>query len=188
MESNQEDEYIDNINIYNNKFYDFGRNYAIQIYEGVNNVKIYENEISASIRINDAKEVVQIEKNSLSNGEIIANLSELNTFNGNKLEKIIINENTLENYNINLEEVNTIQIEKNNIKNGNITIKSSNASIFDNIIEIDNEIEYVYKYEIDEGNDVYYTIKLNENTVNGNYKELELIDKSKYLTIIRDEE
>ncbi len=124
----------------------------------------------------------------MSEGEIIANLSELNTSNGNKLEKIVINDNTLENYNINLEYVNIIQIERNNIKNGNITIKSSNASIFDNTIEIDNEIEYVYKYEIDEENDMYYTIKLNGNVVNGNYKDLELIDKSKYLTIIREEE
>ena len=124
----------------------------------------------------------------MSEGEIIANLSELNTSNGNKLEKIVINDNTLENYNINLEYVNIIQIERNNIKNGNITIKSSNASIFDNTIEIDNEIEYVYKYEIDEENDIYYTIKLNGNVVNGNYKDLELIDKSKYLTIIREEE
>lgn len=124
----------------------------------------------------------------MSEGEIIANLSELNTSNGNKLEKIVINENTLENYNINLEYANIIQIERNNIKNGNITIKSSNASIFDNTIEIDNEIEYVYKYEIDEENDIYYTIKLDGNVVNGNYKDLELIDKSKYLTIIREEE
>ena len=158
------------------------------MYEGVNNIKIYENEIFASIRINDVKEIVQIENNILSNGKIIANLSEVNISNGNKLEKITIIKNILDTYSINLEDVNTVEIGKNNIKNGNITINSSNASIFNNTIEISNEMDYVYKYGVKEEKNMYYTIRLNKNIVNGNYKELEMIDNSKYLTIIREGE
>ena len=185
LEANYEDESIENINIFNNKFYNFGRNYAIQVYEGVNSAEICDNEIFASIRINDAKEFVKIERNNLLNGEIVANLSSLNIEHGNKLEKLIINKNILENYNINIENFTDIQIDSNNIKNGNITIKSSNATIINNVIEISNTEEYVYRYGV---NDDYYIIQLKGNIVNGNYKTLEIIDDSKYLTIIREGE
>ena len=187
LEANEQDEKIQNIRIYGNKFYNFKRNFAIQIYEGVHNVEIFENDINSTIRINDAKEEVKIYNNNLKNGEILAYLTDINIEKLNILNKIIITNNQMEKYNINIENVEIIEIQDNNIKNGNIIIKSSNARIFNNNIEIQNNLEFVYYYTVKEENNKYYTIEIDNPIPTGNYKNIEKIHQSEYLIIKRKE-
>jgi len=187
LETNEQDEKIQNIKIYGNKFYNFKRNFAIQLYEGVYNVAIFDNDINATIRINDIKEEVKIYNNNMKNGEVIAYLSDINLEKSNQLNRITVENNQMENYHINVETVEMIEIENNVMKNTDISIKSSNAEILGNDIIINNQLEYVYLFSIKDNDNRNYNIAISKERVTGNYKKLENIQRTSQLTVKRKE-
>lgn len=75
LESNYDYEKINNINIYNNVFYDFNNKVAIILYSKVYNVNIFDNTIDGSISIYEIIEKINIENNKLNNGKIYTNLN-----------------------------------------------------------------------------------------------------------------
>lgn len=188
LEANNENEIIENIKIYNNKFYNFGRNFAIQLYEGVESVDIYENEVYGILRVNDAKKEVNVYNNILKNGKINIYLSEINIEKGNALNIINITNNIMNNYSIETEKVNLIKITNNDIEDGTINIKSSNAKINNNNIKINKNVDYVYCYSVDDTLKRNFEIQTDSKKVKGNYNILEKIQESDFLIINRKSE
>lgn len=109
LEANNELQKIDQVDIHNNNFYDFGLDVAIKLHSQIYNVKIRENTICGGIDIDETKEKTEIISNKLIDGLI--NIGRDSSRIVNNVE--ILN-NTLENYKIlHNDKVNNIKIEGN---------------------------------------------------------------------------
>ena len=72
MEPNKTTEKIDNINIHNNKFYNFGNSVAIMMHSQIYSVEISKNVIYGNINIYETREKTEINDNELHDGTIKA--------------------------------------------------------------------------------------------------------------------
>ena len=100
IESNNEEEVIDNVKIHNNIIYNSAKRLAIHVYQGLYNIEIYDNKIYGDISFKDLRGIAEIYKNTLYNGEIKGYLDENLINRGHKLNKIIIQNNNGNDYKI----------------------------------------------------------------------------------------
>ena len=68
LESNFDTQLIDNVNIYENRFYSFGNNIAIQLYRYINNVSIRDNIIYGRLICYNVNENLDIIQNNIYDG------------------------------------------------------------------------------------------------------------------------
>ena len=170
MEADNINHMVENVKIYNNKFYNFEGRYAIICSKMVNNVEILKNEINSKIYIADIKGKCKIYKNVIKNGDIIAEKNDDKDIN-----LIIISENDMKNSNINLKDVNNVLIGKNKI-NGNILIESANVAIYENELINENQTEYGIK--VVSNNDDMYFVYCYQNKINENYIDKIIIQQN----------
>ncbi len=170
LEADNINHMVENVKIYNNKFYNFEGRYAIICSKMVNNVEILKNEINSKIYIADIKGKCKIYKNVIKNGDIIAEKNDDKDIN-----LIIISENDMKNSNINLKDVNNVLIGKNKI-NGNILIESANVAIYENELINENQTEYGIK--VVSNNDDMYFVYCYQNKINENYIDKIIIQQN----------
>lgn len=112
LEANSIAQKIDEIDIYNNRFYDFGSDIAILLYSQIYNVKIRDNIVYGNINVSETKEKTEILNNQLFEGKINAGDSNAN---GSKIvNNLDVMNNIFKDYEILYnEKVNNIKIEGN---------------------------------------------------------------------------
>lgn len=184
LETNYDNELVENIKIYENIFYNLGANYAIQCYKNVGNVEIFQNQIiNGRIRINDAKSEIKIYNNNLKDGEIMSYLTQTNIDNGHSIKKISIYDNILERYNISIKRTNNVIIENNNITDGSVTIISSNAKVYDNNLIATGTMHFAYYFTIYNDDESEYVIYADFKEPKGNFEKIKLVRETEKLII-----
>lgn len=187
LESNLEEERIENIEICNNNMYNFGNIYAIKVQKNVYSTDIHDNKIYSSIIVLDAKEKITIRNNEIYNGDIILHNSLAYRNQGRFIEKAILENNNIYSGNIQANRVYNLKVTQNHITNGMITIISTNTILEDNMVvnEKQEEQEYAYKIEPLNYKDVFYVYKDN-NQSSGKIKQNEIIEENGILMLTDD--
>ncbi len=175
LESNLDEELIENVEIYNNNMYNFGSVYAIKVQKNVHSTNIYNNKIQNTIIVYDEKDKIQISNNNINNGDIVLYNSLSYRNQGRYIEKAIVENNNINSGNIQVNRINNLKVSNNYITNGAVTIISTNTILENNIVVNEKEEkEYAYKIEPLNYKDIFYVYK-NNNQSFGNIKENEII-------------
>lgn len=153
IEPNLKTETVNNVYIYNNKFYELGNVYAIKTEGGTYNVDIYDNEIYGGFIIASTEERINIFNNNIKNGKVDITLTSYNSNRGYNLKKIYMHNNTIEEVDININSVEDVLFEDNDIVETSINIEDCNNMIFlDNNFYNNNNNKFVYTYSNQEPN------------------------------------
>ena len=175
LESNLDEELIENVEIYNNNMYNFGSVYAIKVQKNVHSTNIYNNKIQNTIIVYDEKDKIQISNNNINNGDIVLYNSLSYRNQGRYIEKAIVENNNINSGNIQVNRINNLKVSNNYITNGAVTIISTNTILENNIVVNEKEEkEYAYKIEPLNYKDIFYVYKNNNHSF-GNIKENEII-------------
>ena len=185
LEANTNNQTIDAIKIYNNKFYELEGKAAVEVFRGIQTVEIYNNEINGDILCFDAKTEISIYNNNIKNGVIRFYKDEFLQSLGNYMKKAIIRNNNLYNTYFDINDVQYIDLNNNQIEEGYIIVNSCNGQISDNNITNQQKTDFAYKYAAKtEGNT--YILKVLNNQANGEFNNLEIIQKIDSLIIKRE--
>ena len=187
LEPNNNEEEINNIEIYDNKLYNLGGSFAICMRKNINQIKITNNEINGNISIRNSNDYVYIANNEFDNGQIYIDLEE----NGFDLNKVIIKSNLLENSSVYARECKDVIVENNNITNKFMQFYSCNVAIYkNNFIRDENAtLEYCCLYDLkDDEENKEYTIYSYGNQKNERYLEIQRNLNNEKIHIISDEE
>ena len=134
-----------NINIYNNKLYDSISKLAIQIYNGLYDGKIYNNEITGRILITNVKDYIYIHDNKINSGGIIVNKDYYTEENNFNLNRVIIKNNNIEDGNIEIKKNTYTIFEGNTLVNSKMEITPINFVLYNN--QSDKELNVLYENE-----------------------------------------
>lgn len=177
LEANKNTEIIDNIKIYENKFYNLGGRAAIEIFRGVFNVDIYENEMNGDILCFDGKDNIYIHDNIMNNGRIYFYtddfLQSIDCYNKNA----IIESNKLYNSYMDINDVENIKVKDNYIEEGYMIINSCNAEIFSNQIYNQEKRKFAYQFKA-QRKEKNYKIVIQNNKAIGEFETIEDIQES----------
>lgn len=177
LETGNKENVIKNIKISENKLYSAQSKRTIVVSKNVYNLEISNNEIDGQIRTYNAEEEIDIINNKITNGGIIGILNSHNLneeqYNVNKIK---IKQNTLRNSYIALGRLNDCILEDNEIANGYIYLESMNGAVINNFIknELEEEQEYAYTYKKSNDDEKNYIIYVQNNDVEGKFKQIQL--------------
>ena len=117
LESNFDNESIENVKIYENVFYNFGNNIAIQLCRYIKNVEITHNSIQGKIICYNCYEEFVIKDNVIDNGGI-----DIQELYGWEIGNVSILNNKITNSYISIKDVNAdeLQFEGNELENTNV--------------------------------------------------------------------
>ena len=128
--NNDSTQKINNIKIYNNKFYNLGGSTAILARRQVYNVEIYNNEINGNILINDIREYINIFENKI-NGNIVSDTTDTKWF-GAFINEIRIKNNEINGSVIEIGDTKKCKIVENEINVDEIRTFSTNLILTKN--------------------------------------------------------
>lgn len=185
LEPDNETQLVENVKIYNNKLYNENNCKAIQIIKYVKNTEIFGNEINGILSIRAEQNEIKISDNIISNGVISFRISKDEINNNWIINKIQLTNNKINNCTIKLINIKDALLMNNTLNNSQIEIQSSNIAIADNVFDNSDEKNYLYKYEIENGDNNNYNLYLWKNKVE---EDKENIINSESLTVYRDYE
>lgn len=128
--NNDSTQKINNIKIYNNKFYNLGGSTAILAHRQVYNVEIYNNEINGNILMNDIREYINIFENKI-NGNIVSDTTDTKWF-GAFINEIRIKNNEINGSVIEIGDTKKCKIVENEINVDEIRTFSTNLILTKN--------------------------------------------------------
>ena len=184
LESNNEEEKINNIKIYENEFYNFENDVAISLIRYVYDVEIYSNIITnGNINANDTRNLLNIHDNNLKNSSIQLLSSDGNISVGYYLNNLIVEKNEIETGDILIQGANQFNVSNNVVKNGYIGAADCSGEMFNNNVVNTTGIQRQFAYALDSIRESgSYTLKHSGNEAEGNFKEVYSIDY-KYYTL-----
>lgn len=133
LESASTIERIDNIKIFNNKFYNFKKNVAIVLHKNIDSTEIFNNEIEGIIAVYDSRNYSQIYNNTINNGLILVRYPI--SVGERCVKKLQIENNILNNSSIYVNKgIEYVIVNNNRIKNGTMELYANQVEEYDNII------------------------------------------------------